>query len=385
MKWPKSAAPVTATAPPAPPDSAPEVPLAAILDSVAAAVLALDGQGRRLYANAAAERLFELVWRLAPGTPLPARVPELQRHPELVHWIETVNRDRRPLTERLDMNNGRLLDVYITPLAVAEGGCVIAARDVTEVVKLETARQDFIAGVSHELRTPLMSIQGYAEILRDQPELAPDSRGEFLDCILQSTRRLTRLAHDLVTLSSIETGTYPFHFTIFEAASLIVPTLALLAPMGSAQECDLVVEQSGPGAIRADADAVQRVLTNLIENAIVHGAAAARERGQRLRISVYGGASGAEYVFRISDNGPGISILDQQRIFERFYRVRRGGAEATGTGLGLALVKHIIQEHGGRVLLQSALGHGSTFIVRLPMAHAAGGGGISAEVQKEIV
>lgn len=352
----------------APPVAAPAVPLEAILNSMAAAVLALDAHGRRLYANAAAERLFELVWQPSRGGLPPTRVPELHRQPGLMRRIEAVILDQQPRTERVEMSNGRQLDVYLTPLPVPEGGCVIVARDVTDVVRLEATRKDFIAGISHELRTPLMSIQGYAEILREQPDLPEASRGEFLDCILQSTGKLSRLARDLVALSTMETGNYPFHFTRFEAAALIDPALAMLAPLAGARGCELVVERRGPGSIRADAEAIQRVLVNLIENAIVHGAGPARERGQPLRVAVSGETQDEKYLFRVCDNGPGIGSADQHRIFERFYRVRRGPDETGGTGLGLALVKHIVMEHGGRISLQSALGHGSTFTVTLPLA-----------------
>ena len=374
MKWLRSEPAITL----AEEEANPRLDLQPVLDSVDAAVLALDAQRRRLYANPAAERLFGLVLRppAAPGAA--TRVPELQRLPQLLQWIEAVAATGRPREGRLQLPGGRQLEVHVTPLAGAQGGCVVAARDVTEMARLETARRDFIAGVSHELRTPLTSIQGYAELLRQDPALPEPTRAEFLDCILDNTARLSRLARDLVTLSAVETGTYPFHFDLIEAASLLAPAIAALAPLAAAHNCDLVLAAAGPGRVRADAEACGRVLLNLVENAILHGAAAAGERGERLRVTVSGAAEAGQYCFRVRDNGAGIGVADQHRIFERFYRVDRGRGAGSGTGLGLALVKHIVHEHGGLVSVASTLGQGSTFTVALPLVAPAESGSVPA-------
>ncbi|HEY7837760.1 MAG TPA: ATP-binding protein [Terriglobales bacterium] len=329
--------------------------LGAVLESVDAAVLAVDAEQRRWYSNSAANRLL----------------PSLPRLPQLVQWMESVASSGEPWNSRLEMPDGRTLEVHITPLGGAGGGgavsgCVVVARDITDRVHLETARRDFIAGISHELRTPLTSIQGYAEMLRGSPEPEAEVRAEYLDIIVRNTARLTRLARDLVTLSSLETRTYPFHFEPVEAASLGAPALDVVAPLARERGCRLALGTLGSGWLRADREALHRVLLNLLENALVHGGG-----GPGVAVELSGEIEGGAYVYRVRDTGAGISSSDQPRVFERFYRVDRSHASTAGghgSGLGLALVKHIVREHGGEVELASSLGAGTTVTVRLPLA-----------------
>jgi len=330
--------------------------LGAVLESVDAAVLAVDAEQRRWFSNPAANRLL----------------PSLPRLPQLVQWMASVVSSGEPWNSRLEMPDGRTLEVHITPLGGGAGGggavsgCVVVARDITDRVHLETARRDFIAGISHELRTPLTSIQGYAEMLRRSPEPAADVRAEYLDVIAHNTARLTRLARDLVTLSSLETRTYPFHFEPVEAASLGAPALDVVAPLARERGCRLALGPLGSGWLRADREALHRVLLNLLENALVHGGG-----GPGVAVELPGQIEGGAYAYRVRDTGAGISSSDQPRVFERFYRVDRSHASTAGghgSGLGLALVKHIVREHGGEVELASSLGAGTTVTVRLPLA-----------------
>lgn len=325
--------------------------LGAVLESVDAAVLAVDGGQVRWFSNPAADRLL----------------PSLPRLPQLLQWMESVASSGEPWNSRLEMPDGRTLEVHITPLGGGPrgSGSVVVARDITDRVHLETARRDFIAGVSHELRTPLTSIQGYAEMLRRSPEPEAEVRAEYLDVIARNTARLTRLARDLVTLSALETRTYPFHFEPVEAASLGAPALDVVAPLAREHGCRLALGMLGSGWLRADREALHRVLLNLLENALVHGG------GGGVAVELSGQIEGGAYVYRVRDTGAGISSSDQPRVFERFYRVDRGRASTAGghgSGLGLALVKHIVREHGGTVDLASALGAGTTVTVRLPLA-----------------
>ncbi len=336
--------------------------LRTVLDHVEAAVLAITPDHHRLYANPAAERL----WALGPDPA--ARVTALARLPELLAGLQQVASDGLPWRRRLLLPDERSWELVLTPLA-PPGGCVLVARDVTEGVRLETVRRDFVAALSHELRTPLTSIQGYAELLQ-QPGLAPAARTEYLDIIVQNTERLNRLAQDLVLLSSLETGAYQFRFERLQAASLAPPALAVMAPLAHELGCRLALAESQPGWVFADRDAMHRVLLNLLENAMVHGRAQG-ERAAPLEVSLGGRREGADYVWRIHDNGPGISAGDQARVFERFYQVGAGHTASArgrrGAGLGLAVVKHVVREHGGEAAVESVLGQGSTFLVRLPL------------------
>ncbi|HVA63441.1 MAG TPA: ATP-binding protein [Terriglobales bacterium] len=336
--------------------------LRTVLDHVETAILAIRRDHHRLYANPAAERL----WALGPE---PAgRVTSLARLPELMAGLEEVAGGGPAWRRRLLLPDERSWEVAVTPLDT-QGGCVLVARDVSEGVRLETVRRDFVAALSHELRTPLTSIQGYAELLQ-QPDLAPADRAEYLDVIVQNTERLNRLAQDLVLLSSLETGAYQFRFERLPADSLAAPALAVMAPLARELHCRLELAASQPGWVYADRDALHRVLLNLLENAMVHGRAQG-ERAPPLKVLLSGRAEGRDYVWRVRDNGPGIAAGDQARVFERFYQVGAGHTTPArgrrGAGLGLAVVKHVVREHGGEVAVESALGQGSTFLVRLPL------------------
>lgn len=332
--------------------------LNAVLDGMDTAVLALDAGGRLGFANQAAVRLWGLDG-VHPGE----RPASLARIPDLAGWLRAGGASK---SGRLDLSDARVLQLEAAPWA---DGVVLVARDITGVARLETMRRDFIAGVSHELRTPVTSIRGYAEVLEEDLSAAlpaPSGWREPLAVIRQNAARLEKLAADLVTLSSIETGQYPFQFRRLNAGDLLAPAAAVLRPLAAEHGAELVMGATDPGWVRADAEALHRALVNLIENAIIHGAAAPARSAIQIEIS--GRMRDGAYRIEVRDNGAGIGSLDQPHVFERFYRADKSHTRPGGSGLGLALVKHIAQEHGGAVEMASKLGAGSAFAIRLPLA-----------------
>jgi two-component system phosphate regulon sensor histidine kinase PhoR len=348
--------------------------LEAVLRNMDAAVVEFDARLQWRFLNPAAERLLE-------------RLPRL---PQLLAPAAAAVREGASWQGRVELPDERTLEAAITPLeGAAAAGAVLVARDVTATVRLETTRRDFIAALSHELRTPLASIRGYGELLALHAEAAPEERQAWLQGMLESSERLTRLAADLTTLSALETGTYPLRLETMEAAGLAEPVLRVMRPQAQAAGATLVNGEWAPGRIRGDAAALDRLLLNLVENALRHGRrhslalpgakpptppdgrlpSAAAGPGRELRVELSGRAEGDEYLLQVSDNGAGIASADLPRVFERFYRAP--GRSVEGTGLGLALVKHIAQEHGGTVTVASELGRGSTFTVRLPREKTA--------------
>ena len=334
--------------------------LQGILDGLDTAVAALDPAGRLLFANQAANALWPL-----HGTRTGERPATLARVPELAQWLAAGKAGRK--SGRLELADGRVLQVEVTPWA--EDGVVLAARDITALARLETVRRDFIAAASHELRTPVTSIRGYAEIL--QEDLAALGGGadwrEPLAVIQHNARRLEKLAADLVTLSSMETGQYPFQFQRLNAAELLAPAAAVLRPLAAERGAAVTVGASESGWVRGDPEALHRALLNLGENALVHGTQGAGAAAA-LAVELTGQVCGGDYRLQVRDNGVGISSLDQPNVFERFYRADKSHTRPGGSGLGLALVKHIAHEHGGTVEMASRLGSGSSFTIRLPLA-----------------
>jgi two-component system, OmpR family, phosphate regulon sensor histidine kinase PhoR len=239
---------------------------------------------------------------------------------------------------------------------------VVVARDTTELTRVADMRRDFVANVSHELKTPLAAIRGYAETLRDGAlDEGPTAR-RFTERILWQCRRLQALLDDLLTLSRLEGVTPPPQREPVDLAALVRRTVELLAASAREKRVAVEVVEEPLPPVPGDADALERLLTNLLDNALKYN----RPDGQ---VTVRLRREGGQAVIEVSDTGIGIPQEALARIFERFYRVDKGRArEEGGTGLGLAIVKHVAQSHGGQVEVDSRIGRGSTFRVRLPFA-----------------
>jgi signal transduction histidine kinase len=235
-------------------------------------------------------------------------------------------------------------------------------RDVRRDLDLAEIRSQFAASVSHELKTPLTSIRMFAETVRLGRLKDEAARGEYLDTIINESERLSRLLNNVLDISKIEQGRMMYH-----------PRPQALAPIlrTAARTMDYPLRQQGFSLeveidedltdVRVDADALEQALLNLIGNAIKYSGTA-REIGLKLV------REGSWAVIRVIDHGVGIPPGDRQRIFEKFYRVPSPeNSHVPGTGLGLALVAHFAQDHGGRIEVDGAPVRGSTFSLFLPL------------------
>jgi two-component system phosphate regulon sensor histidine kinase PhoR len=318
------------------------------------AVLAVSPAGKVEWSNGVMKRLA--YGHVRVGAPL----VETMRDPDFLRAVDEALRTRQVRTARASsLGAGRSFDVIAAPLP--GGGAVVVLHDLTEVERVEKTRRDFIANVSHELRTPLTSIQGYAETLLESGG-SNGNTGEFLEIIRKNASRMSRLTEDLLTLARVESGETEFALQPHSAADLLREAQQnfeeILKPSGMALE----IAESTPAAVEADDDAIQQVLTNLIDNAAKYGAG-----GARIVLGARQVESGVEFYVR--DFGAGIASEHLPRLFERFYRVDKARSrESGGTGLGLAIAKHIVLAHGGRIRVESTLGHGSTFLFTLPLA-----------------
>jgi signal transduction histidine kinase len=236
-------------------------------------------------------------------------------------------------------------------------------REHAELEKLERVRKDFVINVSHELRTPLASIQGYTETLLDGAIHDPAHNVRFLGIIRQNAERLANLTADLLTLSRVELKQQKFQFASYFVDQLVQNTVDSMLPL--AQRKNITIEFA-PCASRleafCDAEAVNQVLTNLVDNALKYTPengtieVGVRELSPQPFVEVY-----------VKDSGIGIPKEDLPRLFERFYRVDKARSrELGGTGLGLAIVKHLVRAQGGEVRVTSDVGCGSEFSFTLP-------------------
>ncbi|MGC8762274.1 MAG: HAMP domain-containing sensor histidine kinase [Acidobacteriota bacterium] len=331
--------------------------LEAVLDASDRAILLLGADGTVLKANPACRRLFPPFRPEAglgglglPG--LPARVQEALDQRSVLTF---------ELCER-EGGSERTFEARITPLE--RGEAVVHLRDLTPERTLERVKADLVANVSHELRTPLTALLSLAEVL-DDPALPEERRRHFLGRLKAQATRMQRLLEDLLTLSRLEEEGPPPLREVVDLGAMAEDLASALE--GPAEEAKVRLQVEVPRGLTLHADPLllESVLKNLLDNAVRYN----RPGGEVLLRARDGGAF-AEIT--VSDTGEGIPARHLPRIFERFYRVdAHRSREKGGTGLGLAIVKHAVQRMGGEVSVESTVGAGTTFTVRLPLPQAA--------------
>jgi two-component system phosphate regulon sensor histidine kinase PhoR len=350
----------------------------AILGSMVEGVAVIDAKERLIFSNRAFSEILNLDSASGEGRPL----IEVVRNSELLGLIRRALRGDKRL--RSDIAIGIVqqrsfsataapvkpfeAEAGTAPVSGAESaerpsGAVVVLHDVTEIRRLERVRQDFVANVSHEFKTPLTAIQGFAETLLAGALDDPNNNRKFLEIIREHAARLARLTDDLLKLARIEAGKLEVEFRPVKLAELIegCAETALLKARRKQLTLEIDVPPKMP-AVLGDASLLREVLQNLLDNAIQY-----TPSGGRVRVSA--SADSREAIVRVSDTGIGIPLADQERIFERFYRVDVARSrEEGGTGLGLSIAKHIVETHGGRLQVESEVGRGSNFSFSIPLA-----------------
>ena len=338
-----------------------------ILASVGEGVIGVDALGRVTFANPAAVAMLGAEGDDLLGTdscaitcvasPSPGHVCVL----DLVRATETVV--SRP-DEEFARVDGERFHVEVTA-APRQGpgtgsGLVLVFRDTTERLAMSRMKNEFVSAVSHELRTPLTSIRGALEMLDDgDTGLLPPIAAEMVGTALRGSERLTRLVNDIIDVERLESGSFPMYFTDLEVGPIVETAVSGLEVLAKEARVELVVTQA-VGWTRCDADRLVQALINLVGNAIKFS-----PPGKSVEISAV--PDGQFVHFTVTDNGRGIPVTHLQSIFERFQQVEASDArEKAGTGLGLPITKSIVQQHGGRIWVDSLPGRGSTFGFTIP-------------------
>jgi len=238
------------------------------------------------------------------------------------------------------------------------------------VAASQRAQRDFVANVSHELRTPLTSIRGFAQAIGDGTASDPASVQRAATVIQDEADRLTRLVHDLLDLTRLQSGDASLAREPLDLAALARSCIERFALLAQRKGIALSVHTPAPVEVCGDGDRLMQVLTNLIDNALKH-----TDAGGKVTVSAE--AKGGMASVAVSDTGHGIPKDDLPRLFERFYQVdksrsRGGGASQASVGLGLAISAEIVRAHGGRIDVESIVGMGSRFTVELPCSPRVG-------------
>ena len=340
--------------------------LQAIFLSMMEGVLAVDGTGRVAGMNEACARMLGIEAARASGQNIEA----VLRNPALQRLVAQALQRREPIEGEVVLQDAedRVLEVRGAPWRNAFGedaGVVLVCHDVTRLRRLESMRRDFVANASHELRTPITAIRGAAEALGEGSGPGDAATAaSFREIIVRQSARLNSVIEDLLRLSRIERQAEREEIVLADAPLEPVLQGAIQACAARAAEKGIGLEDRCPPELQAriDPELLETAVANLIDNAIKYS-----PRGSHVRVTA--AAEPDAVVIAVQDEGEGIETRHHERIFERFYRVDAARSrEAGGTGLGLSIVKHIVQAHGGSVTVESALGQGSTFRIRLPRA-----------------
>jgi two-component system, OmpR family, phosphate regulon sensor histidine kinase PhoR len=342
--------------------------LDAVISGMPDPVVVLDQDGRVIAFNAKAAVIAPALRRGEPAS-IALRMPELV---EAIREAGLTGKSQRiEFSARLP--SPQWSEAFVARVGLAGGEAsragivVITVHDLTPIRRVEEMRADFVANVSHELRTPLAALTGFIETLQGPARDDPAARGRFLDIMQAQAWRMARLIDDLLSLSRIELRAHQRPDTPVDLIPIVRQVVDGLQTL--ARDRDVAIEVTapvGPLMVPGDRDELTRLFENLIENGLKYGAS-----GKRVDIVLAAAAAAdgtGEARVSVRDYGPGIAAEHLPRLTERFYRVDVGESRTQGgTGLGLALVKHILNRHHGRLTIDSKAGAGATFTARLPM------------------
>jgi len=357
---------IGAVLPPVPAARA-DAPLQALLAGLADPVIALGRDGRVIAFNEPARALAPALRQGEPVS-LVLRMPELSE--AVTRTFAEAAPQRFQYSERVPLD--RWFEAVAAPVGHGSNGkadmVLLSFRDLTPLRRVEEMRADFVANASHELRTPLAALLGFIETLQGRARDDAKAREKFLAIMQVQARRMARLIDDLLSLSRIELNAHRRPDGAVDLVPIVRQVVDGLQTLARDRGVTVDVEASGSLWVLGDRDELVRVLENLVENALKYGAT-----GKRVDVAAAPGPVSpdgqAEAQVRVRDYGPGIAPEHLPRLTERFYRVNvRESRDQGGTGLGLALVKHILARHRGRLTIESAAGAGATFIMHVPIA-----------------
>ncbi len=349
----------------------------AILEAVADGVLVTGGNNRISFVNRSAEQILDLEAGTVVGQSLDVFGGLFGK--AAGSWMQTIrdwsdipaSYDGETFAEQLDLQNGRIVLVHLAPVIFQNDflGTVSIFRDITHEVEVDRLKSEFVATVSHELRTPMTSIRGYTDVLlMGAAGATNENQTHFLNIIKSNTERLNILVNDLLDVSRIESGRVTLSSQALDLREIAEEVIEDVLRRSQEENRPMGLSLDAPEKlpfVYGDIERVRQIMANLVYNAYHYTS----ENGT-IKVQIQSLNGGHEVQVDVEDNGIGISIEDQERVFQRFYRGEHPLVLATpGTGLGLSIVKQIVDMHNGRIWMKSSgvPGEGSIFSFTLPV------------------
>ena len=326
--------------------------LETILTGIEDGVIVIDSDRRFVLMNRRAREAFELSDENLTGK----RVRDTIIHQEMVDFLRGANMSS-PSRVELNLKDGRVINTQSTP--VPEIGLVVTMQDITYLKELDRIKTDFVNTISHDLRSPLTAILGYTELIERIGQVTPQQK-EFIQRVQVSVHSITSLINDLLDLGRIEAG-FDTQKEVVHLATIINYAIEGLRNRAASKSQELVVDLPEPlQPVLGNPVRLRQMVTHLLINAINFS-------GEGAKISLSGQAEAGQVILQIKDSGPGIPTGDLPFIFDKFYRASNTPSDVPGSGLGLAIVKSIVDDHLGRIWVDSTFGQGTTFIIVLPL------------------
>ncbi|MHA3224505.1 two-component system histidine kinase PnpS [Globicatella sulfidifaciens] len=322
-------------------------------------IVVVDSEGKIVLTNPAANAMLDIVDRN-----IGEHYTSVIKSYPILSMIDRVRQNHLAQREEVELwvPHTQIVDVNIVPYGKGNinDEILILLYDLTAIRRLEEVRSEFVANASHELRTPVTAIKGFAETLQNGAMENPAIAMKFINIIADESHRLEHIIQDILSLSRIEKQQVTINVTSFDLVAKIQSMSHLFAERLEQKNMQLVLPNSGPIMIETDEQRIENIVTNLIDNAINYSE-------DNKKITVRTEDSSRMVRLSIIDQGVGIPPEEQERIFERFYRVDKARSRQTGgTGLGLSIVRHLVKTMNGTISVESKVGQGSTFTVRLP-------------------
>ncbi|MFP4077992.1 MAG: sensor histidine kinase [Candidatus Izemoplasmataceae bacterium] len=327
-----------------------------LIEELGSGVLFLDAWGIIQIANNDFHQWFDY------DDPIKNHFEIFKKDKPLYDTIKKATESQSRIREQIHLDEAKItLDIVVSPI-LEEGtyyGSLVLIHDVSQLKTAENFQKQFTADVSHELRTPLSAIKGISEILTRDSKMSHTKQKEFLDMIKHEAGRLDVILNDLLIISKMDRLDYELKIEDASVHQIVKESIDLLKPEADKKNLSLnfnVDDRVFP----FDPSKMRQVIINLIKNAINY-----TDSGY---IDIKGSIQDGFYRIDVTDTGIGIAKKHQERIFKRFFRVDDDRSRDTGgSGLGLSIIKNVVKKHGGEIALESALGKGSTFTIKLPI------------------